>query len=60
MNIVALTVQDDTIQKLLELVAKVRNGSVIGVTVVTTDSSGAVEMATLSVPVPNPARQQTA
>ena len=44
--------QDSTIKQLLEIVASVRNGDYVGVTVVVTDKDGRVEMKTLSIPVP--------
>lgn len=48
-------VQDQTILKLLDTVAKVRNGEIIGVTLVTTNNVGVVSMETLSIPLPGKA-----
>lgn len=52
MNVVEMAISDATIAGLMDLVAQVRRGEVIGVTVVKTSASGAVDMVTLSVPLP--------
>ena len=48
--------QDATITQLLEVIAGVRAGTYVGVTVVVTDTDGRVEMKTLSIPVPGSVR----
>lgn len=50
-NVVDL-VQDDVVRGLLDVVARVRSGDLVGVTVVTTDHNGVVTMNVLSVPIP--------
>lgn len=49
-NIVEFADQEDPVFNLLEIAAKLRSGELVGVTVVTTNRSGVVEMQTLCVP----------
>jgi hypothetical protein len=45
------------VRRLLEVIAQVRSGDVIGVTLVTTSNAGIVEMSTLFSPVVEPAKK---
>lgn len=49
-NVYQVAQGDPTITKLLEIVAGIRAGHIVGVSVVTTAKDGRVELATLSVP----------
>ena len=53
-------VQDETITKLLEVIAGVRSGEIVGVTVVSTSTKGEVSMNVLSIPQRDSVRRLSA